>query len=136
MKRFRLPMSAHDSSEIFPKQQAPRCPFLLRYWARHVPPVNWFVCLDLSRQLGRKDFRVTKLLFYESLIIPMLFYGAKPLTLLRTHAAVLKLLKRNILRMFFDPLEPTMSFTNSLATWTLSNYLIFSASVCSNMSFG
>ena len=57
-------------------------------------------------QLSKRDFsRTTKLLLYKTLILPVLLYGAEAWTLLRTHAAALRIFERKVRRKIFDPMQ-------------------------------
>ena len=59
---------------------------------------------SLNGQLSNRDFsRMTKLILYKTLSLPMLLYGAKACTLLVTDVAALRAFERNGLRKIFGP---------------------------------
>ena len=54
--------------------------------------------------------RTTKLIFYKTLILPMLVYGADAWSLLNNDPAALRVFKRKVLRKIFGPVRVGADF--------------------------
>ena len=65
----------------------------------------------LNRQLSNRDLsRMTKIILYNTLILPVLLYYAAAWSLLSTHAAVLSVFKKKVLRKILGPVGVSGDF--------------------------